>query len=180
MCVPGLRQAWEQRGRIRMLALVGALLLATLPMYAQEDTPAPTATGTPTPNNDEQLATERAALVALYNATGGANWSSRTNWLSNLPVVFWHGVSTDDTGAVINLGLSRNNLNGSIPSQLGNLRSLSILSLPDNNLTGPIPSELGNLSKLKKLYLPNNNLTDPIPSALGNLSELSSLVLRRQ
>ena len=26
---------------------------------------------------------DRAALVALYNATDGANWTINTNWLSN-------------------------------------------------------------------------------------------------
>ena len=30
-------------------------------------------------------ATDRAALVALYNATGGANWRNNGNWLSNAP-----------------------------------------------------------------------------------------------
>ncbi len=34
--------------------------------------------------------TDRAALVALYNATGGANWGNNGNWLSNAPMGEWH------------------------------------------------------------------------------------------
>ena len=35
---------------------------------------------------------DRAALVALYNATDGPNWSHNTNWLSDLPISKWDGV----------------------------------------------------------------------------------------
>ena len=38
---------------------------------------------------------DRAALVAFYNATGGANWTNNTNWLTNVPVGQWYGVTTD-------------------------------------------------------------------------------------
>ena len=42
----------------------------------------------------QDLAADRAALVALYNATGGANWTNNTNWLSTTePVGNWHGVT---------------------------------------------------------------------------------------
>ena len=40
-------------------------------------------------------ATDRAALVALYNATGGANWGNNGKWLSNAPMGEWHGVTVD-------------------------------------------------------------------------------------
>ena len=29
------------------------------------------------------VATDKAALVALYNATDGANWTTNTNWTSD-------------------------------------------------------------------------------------------------
>ena len=38
---------------------------------------------------------DRDALVALYNATDGANWTNNTNWLSNEALSEWFGVSTD-------------------------------------------------------------------------------------
>ena len=38
---------------------------------------------------------DRAALVALYNATDGPNWVDNTNWLTDAPLGEWYGVSTD-------------------------------------------------------------------------------------
>ena len=88
---------------------------------------------------------ERDALVALYHATGGANWTWNTNWLSEQPIGEWHGVSTDSNGRVTRLDLSYNQLSGPIPSELGHLSGLETLYLSDNQLTGSIPLELGNL-----------------------------------
>ena len=42
---------------------------------------------------------DREALVALYDATGGTNWTNNTNWLSNEPLSEWYGVETDETAA---------------------------------------------------------------------------------
>ena len=44
--------------------------------------------------------TDRAALVALYNATDGANWRNNTNWLSPRPLGEWYGVTTDGAGTM--------------------------------------------------------------------------------
>ena len=35
---------------------------------------------------------DRAALVALYHATGGDNWRRNDNWLSDAPLTNWTGV----------------------------------------------------------------------------------------
>ena len=48
---------------------------------------------------------ERAALVALYNATDGTNWVFNTNWLSDKPVGEWYGVTTGTTGRITHLRL---------------------------------------------------------------------------
>ena len=69
-------------------------------------------------------ATDRAALVALYNATDGANWLNNGNWLSNAPMGEWHGVTTDSDGRVTHLNLRHNQLTGEIPEELGNLTNL--------------------------------------------------------
>ena len=56
---------------------------------------------------------DREALVALYNATGGPNWVDNDNWLSDVPISGWYGVTTDDiTGRVTELDLSYNQLSG--------------------------------------------------------------------
>ena len=69
-------------------------------------------------------AEDRAALVELYNATGGASWTNTTNWLSDRPIREWYGVSNDPDGRVSELFLSGNQLTGEIPRELGNLSNL--------------------------------------------------------
>ena len=133
----------------------------------------PSATGVDLPES----AADRAALVALYNATDGANWTDNTNWLSDGHVGEWHGVTTDDTGRVTELSLRENGLTGTIPSVLGLLTSLEQLDLQGNELTGSIPGELVNLNNLQRLDLDYNQLTGALPSWLGNLGNLQILDL---
>ena len=47
----------------------------------------------------QATSSDRDALVALYNATDGANWKNSENWLSDAPIGEWHGVTTDTNGA---------------------------------------------------------------------------------
>ena len=122
-------------------------------------------------------AEDRAALVELYNATGGASWTNNTNWLSDRPIREWYGVSTDPDGRVSELFLSGNQLTGEIPTELGSLSNLETLSLGGNQLTGEIPTELGNFSNLETLDLGGNQLTGEIPTELGNFSNLETLNL---
>jgi hypothetical protein len=67
---------------------------------------------------------DRARLVALYNATDGSNWANNTNWLSDRPLGEWHGITTDANGRVTELNLPDNRLSGSIPPHLGGLSHL--------------------------------------------------------
>ena len=110
-----------------------------------------------------------AALVAFYNATGGANWGNNRNWLSNAPMGEWHGVTTDSDGRVTHLLLDRNQLTGEIPAELGGLSNLTELYLDRNQLTGEIPAELGDLTNLTELLLRSNRLTGCIPEGLRNI-----------
>ena len=130
-----------------------------------------TATGTPTTITDHEI------LTALHNATGGDDWTDNTSWLSDEPLGDWYGVTTDTDGRVTKLDLTKNRLSGRMPSQLGDLSSLSELRLGNNHLSGPIPSELGKLSVLTRLDLENNDLSGPIPSQLGGLADLRVLLL---
>ena len=84
---------------------------------------------------------------------------------------------TCTNGSVSRLSFWTNGLNGTIPSELGNLSNLTNLHLGSNSLTGTIPSELGNLTKLAQIFLFSNSLTGGIPSELGNLANLTYLQL---
>ncbi|MCY3713518.1 MAG: Ig-like domain-containing protein [Gemmatimonadetes bacterium] len=110
-------------------------------------------------DNCEDL--ERSALVALYNAADGRNWTGQHNWLTGAPLSAWHGVATNDMGQVTGLDLAGNNLKGTLPSRLGDLRSLSILDLSNNaGLTGPLPASLVGLG-LTVLKLGGTGLCAP-------------------
>ena len=122
---------------------------------------------------------EREVLVLLYEATGGPDWTDDENWLSDRPLGEWRGVTTGGDSRVVSIELLRNNLTGAIPSELGSLSGLEILSLDGNALTGPIPPELGSLSSLRELLLQFNSLTGPVPPELGSLSGLETLFLHR-
>ena len=155
----------------------------------------------------DSVATDRAALEALYDATGGATlWTNSANWNTTAPLGEWYGVATDSAGRVTTLDLGENELTGPIPEGLGTLYNLEWLDLAENALTGPIPvagtlgsllpnlevldlsgnelsgpipvpGTLGSLSNLKLLDLSDNELTGPIPEELGSLFNLIALNL---
>lgn len=110
---------------------------------------------------------DRDALLALYDSTGGGGWTRSDNWDTSAPLGDWHGVTTDATGRVTELWLQGNNLRGTIPAAVGGLTQLVVLALfREPGLTGPIPPELGSLSSLVELQLTENRLTGPIPTEL--------------
>ena len=113
------------------------------------------------------------SLVDFYNSTNGPRWYNQDNWLSG-PVSEWYGITVTN-GRVTEVSLANNNLNGILPSSLGNLQNLAFLYLDNNQLGGSIPVELGNLSKLNYLTLSYNNLSGSIPPELGNLPKLYEL-----
>ena len=131
----------------------------------------------------ESPAQDRAALEALYHATGGPNWTDSTNWLTDAPLDEWFGVETNNRGRVTRLVLGgdagSNNLTGAVPPELGALADLRSLELNHNQLTGAIPPELGRLANLEELHLWDNQLTGAIPAELGRLANLEGLYLDR-
>lgn len=56
--------------------------------------------------------TDREALVALYNATGGPSWKQNRNWNTDADLSQWHGILTSNQGRVVRLALTSNNLQG--------------------------------------------------------------------
>ena len=208
----------------RLTALLGALLLASATLAACTGggeeagpgeatatpavvrTPPPIPTATPTripPPEPPEVAADRAVLVALYHATGGEDWFTSTNWLTDKPLGHWYGVTTDIDGRVTVLQLKAGltgrlppelgsltrlqrlileqyrfpGLSGPIPPELGMLTRLKELVLAYNELSGAIPAELGGLTNLEVLWLGNNQLSGPIPAELGGLTNLEALNL---
>lgn len=145
----------------------------TAPQFGVSPEPAADATANSTAANVRaDAASDRAVLNALYQATGGSNWTWNFNWGSDQPLYLWQGVRTDSKGRVRGLSLGNNGLTGAIPAELGQLTELEWLSLGGNNLTGAIPAELGQLAELRALWLESNNLTGPIPQTVQTLPKL--------
>lgn len=128
--------------------------------------------GRPVAAQADDVTNDKAALTAIYHATGGENWTNHAGWLSEQPLREWHGVWTDEAGRVTTLSLYQNNLTGSIPPEIGQLTHLEVLTLSSNTLEGSIPAELGELANLQFLGMSRNNLTGTLPVTMGGMSKL--------
>ncbi|KAL7001645.1 hypothetical protein U1Q18_002797 [Sarracenia purpurea var. burkii] len=76
------------------------------------------------------------------------------------------------------LQLCYNHFTGSIPTQLGSLKKLSVLALQSNQITGAIPASLGDLGMLTRLDLSFNRLFGSIPTRLADAPMLEVLDVR--
>src|SRR3954453_2654070 len=74
-------------------------------------------------------------LVDLYKSTNGPSWVEQTNWLTINPVSTWFGITVTGT-RVTGIAFSENGMNGTIPSSIGNLTKLTVLSMVYNDLKG--------------------------------------------
>ena len=124
-------------------------------------------------------ASERNALIDLYNSTDGENWLVDLDWLGEAGTECdWHGVICDSEGNyVMRITLPENNLVGPIPTSTGNLTGLRVFNLQKNGLTGELPAEMGDLSELQELRLLGNELNGEIPSWLGSLLNMKAIDL---
>ncbi len=130
---------------------------------------------------------DRAALVALYNATAGPNWVDNTHWLTDAPLGEWYGVTTDVAGRVVVLDLAgqwdqeaqryvKHGLAGEIPPELGDLANLTELWLQGNALTGTVPESFLRISGLIQFFIGSNaSLCPSLPISVGHLAPLELL-----
>ena len=111
---------------------------------------------------------ERAVLLALYSATGGANWTNNAGWNGppGTECINWAAIECDaGKNHVTKIYMGGNNLTGSLPALVG-LTQLEHLGVYDNPLTGNIPA-LSGMSELVVVDLHNNHLTGSIPALQG-------------
>lgn len=133
---------------------------------------------------------EKAALEALWEATGGKDWKSLSNstggkmystenWCTDYPIETWYGVTLNPDGHVIYLHLTGVGLKGSLPEEIGDLAYLQELWLSGNDLSGTLPQSIGNLKVLKDIDLSGMSLTGKLEdSTLGDIApHLKSLSL---
>ena len=149
----------------------GVFTVATIHVVIEGTVPPPPPPPPPEPSTD------RDALIALYNATDGPNWTVSTNWLSSGPLGERYGVDTNTNGRVTRISMEGNGLSGTLPQGLDQLAYLIELHLDHNALSGGIPADLGLVNSLERLSLEDNDLTDTIPVELGQLNNLGVLNL---
>ena len=122
----------------------------------------------------DYIANERAALIAIYNALDGNNWTKKQNWCSDKPLDEWEGVRTYGMHYVQLLELNYNNAKGVLPADISKLKNLISLTLYSNSDTPElfIDGSVCEMPRLSYLY------TDKIGfknSFWDNLSKMSSL-----
>ena len=144
---------------------------------------------------------DREALEAFYNSTGGPDWTNQENWMTDAPLVQWHGVWANQHGKVIRIELYNNNLEGPIPPEVGKLEHLESLTIGGNHalvreakkrgedilsvlraekanrITGPLPEELFTIRTLTNLYLAGMGLAGQLPSMFTKMESLETLNL---
>ncbi|MCZ8072421.1 MAG: hypothetical protein O9311_18915 [Cytophagales bacterium] len=126
-------------------------------------------------------ALEYQALKDLFLSTNGANWANKTNWPTTWPATAtaaqmgtWFGITVSN-GDVIAIDLIANNLNGPLPSAIGNLLELQSLGFRANALTGEMPAAWASLTKLTSLNLAYTLISGSLPGYLNSLTNLTSL-----
>ncbi|CUG92348.1 GP46-like surface antigen, putative [Bodo saltans] len=115
-------------------------------------------------------------LLELYAATNGNQWRQSASWNTSACPSQWYGVSCSSKGLMA-LVLPNNNLQGALPSSLGNMTSLVTVSLYGNHLTGSLHSSWSLLVNLKILFLHENSLEGTLPASWSTLTKLEQLYL---
>ena len=126
---------------------------------------------------------DQAALMALYHATGGPNWTypqanPNVHWNPDNPLDRWYGVRLDGSGRVREIVLYQvEGVVGQLPPEIGNLTGLQWISIENSDLSGPLPPGIGNLVNLEILDLSGNQLSGSLPPGIGNLVNMETLDL---
>ena len=121
---------------------------------------------------------ERNALESLYQSTNGNSWKNNSNWLGDLSTeCSWYGVVCENNAHIIKIILPENDLSGTIPNDLVNIRYLKELDLHGNHLTGILPSTIGDLTEMDSIDLSDNMISGSIPEEWGQIEGLLYLKL---
>ncbi|XP_028213118.1 probable leucine-rich repeat receptor-like protein kinase At1g35710 [Glycine soja] len=122
----------------------------------------------PTPS---QLQLEENAII-------NSGWWNRSKSVASRNICSWYGMSCNVAGSVTRInypfytpGIRLATLN------LSAFKNLEWLEVSHCGLQGTIPSDIGNLPKLTHLDLSHNSLDGEIPPALANLTQLESLII---
>lgn len=89
----------------------------------------------------------------------------------------WFHVTCNGENSVVRVDLGNAGLSGPLIPQLGHLTNMQYFMVFSNEINGTIPKELGNWKELVGLGLHKNRLSGPIPASLGQLKSLRFMTL---
>ncbi|KAJ6715815.1 hypothetical protein OIU74_008537 [Salix koriyanagi] len=105
-------------------------------------------------------------VYALLDFLSGLNYPSNIapRWSGNDPCHGpWMGLNCDSNSKVSVINLPRRNLTGTLSPSIAKLDSLVQIGLGGNDIEGTIPSNLTNLKSLRLFDVSENNLGPPLP-----------------
>lgn len=105
------------------------------------------------------------ALKALYDATDGPNWTN--TWDLDQPLNSWYGIELNTDSRVNRISLNDNNLNGTLPAEIGDLNTLEIISVTNNKLSGKVPESLATPRLLYWINISHNEFEGKLPDFTG-------------
>lgn len=121
---------------------------------------------------------QRYALIVMYYSFKGEDWIIQEKWLRpDLHECEWSGGIScffDVTKAlkVSGFDATRNNLQGTMPREIGLLTDAGLFRIPKNKVAGSIPDSIGKMISLSVIDMSDNALTGRIPSALAGARDL--------
>lgn len=126
---------------------------------------------------------QRYALVVIYYSFKGEGWINQEAWLApTLHECEWSGgifceYDATQTRSVTGFDATRNNLQGTIPSEIKALSSSQSFRIPKNNVVGTIPEAIGAMTSLVVMDFSDNKLMGSIPKTIGGARDLILLDL---
>ncbi len=174
---------WK-KNNVVIAGQTGNTLAFSSPAFADEGTYIAEVTNTSVPGltivkrpvviHVSSLQRDSLSLVQIYNATNGASWTNKLNWLTG-NLAAWNGVVISGN-RVTALNLPANNVSGALPVALTDMLSLNNANLSGNKITS-IPSIAG-MTGLTNLNIANNKIT--FGSLEPNVAQLSKLTYSPQ
>jgi hypothetical protein len=138
---------------------------------------------------------QRYAMAVFYYSTNGENWSENHGWMSDEDECLWFNKEATNNGnyspcqinvnnnaqkTLAGLDLSFNNVQGTIPPEIGLLSGLLRLDLdggPSGFLVGSLPTEIGFINLLNAFSARGNQLTGTLPDEVRNWQQVNTIDL---
>lgn len=121
---------------------------------------------------------QRYILAVIYFSTNGKQWENDSGWRIEKNECEWYGIECKIfDGVVSGLNLTANNLEGTLPTEIGELKGLDYIDLGSNRLKGFFPVEIAKLQNVRRINLSKNNFQGNIPSEIRHVKVLNELFL---